>query len=133
MHLICGFLNNLKYLYNNIVCKMKKTIKLTESKIRQIVRESLDDEMLLWKQRDESKFGQIIRKLDDMMKEMFSEPDEYGFQSSPISHYVTAYALDGNEKYTARNIYDTLENYDMLQEPEVKVLVNKMLMIAKNN
>ena len=30
--------------------------------------------MLLWKQRDESKFGQIIRKLDDMMKEVKEKP-----------------------------------------------------------
>ena len=111
---------------------MKKIIKLNESKIRQIVKETIEDEMEIWRQRDESEFGQIISKLDEMMKEIFSEPDEYGFQSSPISGYVTAYALDGNEKYTSKMIYDILENYDMLQEPKVKRLVNKMLKIAKS-
>lgn len=112
---------------------MKKIIKINESKIRQIIRESLDDEMALWKQRDESQFGKIIRKLDEIMKEMFVDADEYGFKVSPISHYVTAYALDGDEKYTAKRITSTIENYDMSHEPKVKRLLNKMNNIANAN
>lgn len=104
---------------------------INQNELYKLIKESIDDEMKLWDERDNSEFGKIIRKLDTIMKDMFVDTDEYGFKVSPISHYVTAYALDGNEQYTAKRIYATLENYDMLQEPNVKRLVNKMLKIAQ--
>ena len=103
---------------------------MKESKSHKI-QESLEDEMNLWKERDESEFGQTIRQLDNLMKEMFSEKDEYGFDSSPISRYVTMYALDGNMDWTAKTIAKVVENYDMMQEPQVKALVKKMFDLAK--
>jgi hypothetical protein len=63
---------------------------------------------------------------------MYSDEDEYGLPNTPISHYVTAYALDGDMKYTAKVITDILMNYDMLgQGDEIDRLVKKMNILAQ--
>lgn len=110
---------------------MKKIIKLNESTIKQMVRESIEDEMALWDERDNSPFGRVISQLDEIMKETFSEANEYGFQESPISRYVTMYSLDGHKEYTAKAIYEVLENYDMLHNTPIKRLVKKMIKLSK--
>ena len=122
---------------------MKRTIRLTESDLKQIIKESvnrilkedsLDDEMLLWKERGESEFGKTISQLNKLVGEMFSDEDEYGLPSTPISHYVTAYSLDGDMKYTAKIITDILTNYDMLgQGDEIDFLVKKMNKLSRMN
>ena len=43
MHLICGYLNSYKYLYYIKEKKMKKNIKLSESNIKRIIREAIEN------------------------------------------------------------------------------------------
>lgn len=122
---------------------MKRTIKLTESDLKQIIKESvnrilkedsLDDEMLIWKKRSESEFGKTISQLNKLVGEMYYDEDEYGLPSTPISHYVTAYSLDGDMKYTAKIITDILTNYDMLgQGDKIDFLVKKMNKLSQIN
>lgn len=120
---------------------MKKVIRLTETDLKKIIKESitkilkedsLDDEMLLWKERSDSEFGKTLSELNKLVGEMYSDEDEYGLPNTPISHYVTAYALDGDMKYTAKVITDILRNYDMLgQGDEIDGLVKKMNFLAQ--
>ena len=124
---------------------MNNKITITESKLNRLIRESinevlaeytegdLDKEMAIWQERSNSEFGKIIKQLDDIMKEMFSEEGEYGWEVSPISNIVTEYSLDGNKKVTAKSIYRVLENYDMLQEPEVNNLVKRMFNLVNTD
>ena len=58
----------------------------------------------------------------------FNEEDEDGINSTPISHYITAYSLDGNRKYTARVVLAIIEDYDMMED--VKTLAKKLNQLA---
>jgi hypothetical protein len=119
----------------------KKLIRLTESDLHnmvkhavaRILRENLDSDMEMWKTRSKDEFGTIIKKIEKKFINLFGEEDAgYGFKQTPLSNYITAYALDGDRAYTAKRIYNVLENYDMVNngDKELDVLVSQMMEMA---
>ena len=105
---------------------MKTTANNTESK-----KMTLDEEMAMWEARANDEFGTILKVINEACADYFyAEPDEFGILTTPLSHYITAYALDGNREYTAKAIYSILENYDILEDGAIIALANKMKRLA---
>jgi len=103
---------------------MKTTVNNTETK-----KMTLDEEMAIWEARANDEFGKTLKEINEKaFNEWFNEEDEHGISSTPISHHITAYALDGNRKHTANVIRNIIEDYDMMED--VKELVNKMMKLA---
>jgi hypothetical protein len=93
-------------------------------------RNSLDDEMDLWDERMRTPFGKCLKELQCAVIDLEEYPiskDEYGLSVfTPFDHYVTAYALDGNNEYTYNHIKDVCDNYDYSQHSTIKRLLNKL-------
>lgn len=89
----------------------------------------LDLEMELWEARANDEFGQTLKEIEKAaFSDLFTEENEYGFISTPISHYITSYLLDGNRKSTAKVVISTLEDYDVIED--VKELAEKLKQLA---
>ena len=92
-------------------------------------KSKLDEEMEIWKARDNDEFGKVIREIDKKaFSEWFNEESEEGIVTTPISWEITAYSLDGNRKHTANIIRNIIEDYDMMED--VRELVEKMMELA---
>ena len=95
---------------------------------------TLDEEMKLWEIRDNDEFGKTLRAIRELTNDYFCiESDEFGIESTPISHYSAIYALDGEKvrKSIAKSVYDILYNYDIIGNDEgVSSLVNELKRIA---
>ena len=103
---------------------MKTTANNIETK-----KMTLDEEMAMWEARANDDFGKTLKEINEKaFNEWFTEDDENGISSTPISHHITAYALDGNRKHTANVIRNIIEDYDMMED--VKELVKKMMKLA---
>ena len=90
---------------------------------------ALDEEMAMWEARANDEFGQTLKEINKKaFSDWLTEEDEYGIPQTPISHYITAYALDGNRKYTAKVVLAIIENYDMMEE--VAALAKKLNKLA---
>ena len=88
---------------------------------------TLDEEMKLWDERANDEFGKILEKIKKATKDYLYSWEEMGIEYNILSEYITGYALDGNRKYTAKSIYNILENYDILgNHRNIKRLVNEM-------
>jgi hypothetical protein len=86
-----------------------------------------------WNRREKTEFGKTLIKLDKEMFNMFGEYDEYGMPESPLSYIKMDY-FDGDNDLLriAKRVEYKLENYDMLQEPHIKRLLNKLYRLANN-
>ena len=103
---------------------MKTTANNNETK-----KFNLDEEMALWETRSNDEFGKTLKELNrKAFADWFNEEDEDGISSTPISHYITAYSLDGNRKYTASVVLAILEDYDMMED--VKTIAKKLNQLA---
>ena len=103
---------------------MKTTANNNETK-----KMTLDEEMAMWEARANDDFGKTLKEINEKaFNEWFNEDDENGTSQTPISHHITAYALDGNRKHTANVIRNIIEDYDMMED--VKELVKKMMKLA---
>ena len=103
---------------------MKTTANNNETK-----KMTLDEEMAMWEARANDEFGKTLKEINEKaFNEWFNEDDENGISQTPISHHITAYALDGNRKHTANVIRNIIEDYDMMED--VKELVKKMMKLA---
>ena len=95
---------------------------------------TLDEEMKLWETRANDEFGKTLKAIRELTNDYFCvEEDEFGIESTPISHYSAIYALDGEKvrKSIARSVYDILYNYDIIGNDEgISSLVKEMLKIA---
>ena len=89
---------------------------------------NIDMEMKLWEDRLNDNFGKILQKIKKLTNDIFyHEEDEFGISSTPISHEISIYCLDGNKKVTANRVESILENYDILENySNIKKLVNKL-------
>ena len=58
------------------------------------------------------------------------EENEYGFHPTPLRWPITAYSLDGNRKHTAKVIIATLEEWDILEDENIKALADKLNQLA---
>lgn len=95
---------------------------------------NLDEEMKLWKERENDEFGKTLKAIRDLTNDYFCvEEDEFGLTHTPISHYLAVYSLDGEKtrKSITKSIYNILDNYDILSVDEgVNSLVNELKRIA---
>lgn len=90
---------------------------------------TIDEEMKVWEERANDEFGQTLNEINKKaFGEWFNEDDEEGIISTPISHYITAYALDGDRKYTARMVLSVIEEYDMMED--INGLADKLNKLA---
>lgn len=94
------------------------------------VKSKLDEEMELWEARSNDEFGTVLKELKQAVAEYFTQDNEFGFKSTPISWEVAGYSLEGNRKSSARVISRIIENYDLLDDEHIKVLVEKMNLLA---
>lgn len=87
-----------------------------------------------WNRREKTEFGKTLIKLDKEMFKMFGDHDEYGIPESPISYIKMDY-FDGDDNLLriAKRIESIMRNYDMLQEPHIKRLINKLYKLANDN
>ena len=94
-------------------------MKTTANNTNETKKMTLDEEMALWEARENDEFGKTLKAINEKaFGEWLEEEDEYGIPHTPISHYITAYALDGDRKYTAKKVLAIIENYDMMEDVE---------------
>lgn len=89
---------------------------------------TIEQEMKVWNERANDVFG---KTLDSINKKAFADwfvENENGIARTPISDYITAYALDGNRKYTAEKVLAVIEDYDVMED--VKALAVKLRKLA---
>ncbi|MBQ3415224.1 MAG: hypothetical protein IJH39_07760 [Clostridia bacterium] len=93
-------------------------------------RTSLDDEMEVWDERMRSPFGKCLKELQCAVMELntyATTKDEFGLSHyTPFDNYVSAYALDGNNKYTYEKIKSICDNYDYSQLSSIKKILKKL-------
>ena len=105
---------------------MKTTANNNETK-----KMTLDEEMAMCKARANDEFGKTLKEIEKASMNYFGcDEDEYGIRSTPLSYPITAYALDGNRKHTAKVITATLEEWDILEDENIKALTDKLNKLA---
>ena len=105
---------------------MKTTANNTESK-----KMTLDEEMAMWEARANDDFGKTLKEIEKASMNYFGcDEDEYGIRSTPLSYPITAYSLDGNRKHTAKVIIATLEEWDILEDENIKAMADKLNQLA---
>lgn len=87
-----------------------------------------------WDRRKNTEFGKLLDKLNEIVFDWFGEYDEYGFKSTPISEIILDY-FDGENDLEGliNDIKRVLENYDMMQEDDIRKIINRLNRIAGNN
>ena len=101
---------------------MKTTANNNETK-----KMTLDEEMAMWEARANDEFGKTLKEIEKASMNYFGcDEDEYGIRSTPLSYLITAYSLDGNRKHTAKVIIATLEEWDILEDENIKALADKL-------
>lgn len=94
-------------------------------------KSKLDEEMEQWEARANDEFGQTLREIEKASMNYFGcDEDEYGIRSTPLSFPITAYSLDGNRKHTAKVIIATLEEWDILEDENIKAMADKLNKLA---
>lgn len=89
--------------------KIKKQMKkISKDELRQIIRESIDDELAMMEQRDSSPFGQILHKIGDICEDELIDCGE------AINHFRRVFCLNGNKNQCIENVKYCLENYDLI-------------------
>ena len=105
---------------------MKTTANNNETK-----KMTLDEEMAMWGARANDEFGKMLRNIEKASMNYFGcDEDEYGIRSTPLSYPITAYSLDGNRKHTAKVIIATLEEWDILEDKNIKAMADKLNKLA---
>ena len=95
---------------------------------------SIDDEIELWKSRENDEFGKVLKEIAEAAKDYLPSENFHGIELNPLSDCITAYALDGNRLYTANQISNILANYDLWcgKDENINKLVIKLQKIAEN-
>ena len=105
---------------------MKTTVNNTETK-----KMTLDEEMAMWEARANDDFGKTLKEIEKVSMNYFGcDEDEQGIRSTPLSYPITAYSLDGNRKYTAKVIIETLEEWDILEDENIKAMADNLNKLA---
>ena len=105
---------------------MKTTANNTETK-----KMTIEEEMALWEARANDEFGKTLKEIEKASMNYFGcDEDEYGIRSTPLSYPITAYSLDVNRKYTAKVIIATLEEWDILEDENIKAMADKLNKLA---
>lgn len=78
---------------------------------------NLDEEMLLWEQRNTDDFGCMMNKLQETLKDsLLEEENDLGFRETWLSSITTRYVINVNDSPQAY-LWDTfynLVNYDYI-------------------
>ena len=87
-----------------------------------------------WDRRKTTEFGKLLAKLNDIVFDWLGEYDDHGFKSTPISEMILDY-FDGENNLIGlvNHIKRVLENYDMMQEDNVRKIINRLNRIARSN
>lgn len=99
---------------------------------------TLEEEMKLWEERENDEVGKLINFAYNETKDiLYSYKDEFGIEHNPINSVLDAYLLDGNAKYSVRNLKNILHNYDICNFDDVKYsnnveLAKKILKFEKS-
>jgi len=105
---------------------MKTTANNNETK-----KMTLDEEMAMWEARANDDFGKTLKEIEKASMNYFGcDKDEYGIRSTPLSYPITAYSLDGDRKHTAKVIIATLEEWDILEDENIKAMADKLNKLA---
>ena len=105
---------------------MKTTANNTETK-----KMTLDEEMAIWEARANNEFGKTLKEIEKASMNYFGcDEDEYGIRSTPLSYLITEYSLDGNRKHTAKVIIATLEEWDILEDDNIKAMADNLNKLA---
>lgn len=98
--------------------------KIIESK------SSIEEEMELWEKRFKEPFGQALKELQWLINDLglyAAEKTEFGYYTfTPFDNYVTAYALDGNKKYTYNKVKSIWDEWEFSAHSKVKKLLKKI-------
>ena len=107
----------------------KKADKIYESK--EIDWDAWEKE---WDRRKNTEFGKLLTELNDIVFDWLGEYDDYGFKSTPISEIILDY-FDGENNLIGlvNSIKRVLENYDMMQEDDIRKIINRLNRIAGSN
>ena len=116
----------------------KAIMNLANSSNREL-KESLDDEMRIWEERDNSEFGQTLKQLQTIAEDCLIDAGD------AMSSIRTVYALDGNEAVTVKRVKHCLSEYDIIalddngnvniensNSPEAAELVYRLSNLAPN-
>ena len=103
------------------------------------VKDDLDEDMKLWESRSNDEFGKVLHEIEQYAIDLWGTTKDYEvpeLEQSIISQYITTYELVGDRNYVARRVYNTLENFDMIDnmdDPHFMELVNQMLKLGGVN
>jgi hypothetical protein len=96
---------------------------------------SIEDEMKEWEERFKEPFGQSLKALQWTVNDeglYKAEKTEYGFYTfTPFDNYVTAYALDGNKKYTYEHIKAICDDWDFTTNSKVNKALKELEKLVK--
>ena len=82
---------------------------------------TLAEEMKLWEERANDKVGKLIDFAYKETKDIiYSYTDKFGIEHNPIKSISAMYALDGNAKYSIRELKNILYNYDICNFHNIK-------------
>ena len=75
---------------------------------------TLEEEMKLWEERENDEVGKLINLAYNETKDIiYSYTDKFGIEHNPIKSVLAMYELDGNAKYSIRELKNILYNYDI--------------------
>lgn len=95
-----------------------------------INEDNIDAEMKKWEERFKSPFGKALKELQWTINDeglYDAEKNEYGFYTfTPFDNYVTAFALDGNKKYTYKKVKAICDDWDWSDFSRIKKILKKL-------
>ena len=82
---------------------------------------TLVEEMKLWEERANDKVGKLIDFAYKETKDIiYSYTDKFGIEHNPIKSILALYELDGNAKYSIKELKKILYNYDICNFHNIK-------------
>ena len=89
---------------------------------------TLEEEMKLWVERANDKVSKLIDFAYKETKDIiYSYIDGFGSEHNPIKSVLAMYVLDGNIKYSIRELKNILYNYDICNFDNIEYSNNPKL------
>ena len=102
-----------------------QTATITYEEPRQ--KTKIEMEMEQWEARANDEFGQTLREIEKASMSYFGcDEDEYGIRSTPLSYPISGYSLDGDRKFTYRVIIAILDEWDILEDDNIKKMADRL-------
>ena len=82
---------------------------------------TLEEEMKLWEERAKDTVGKLIDFAYKETKDIiYSYTDKFGIEHNPIKSILALYELDGNAKYSIKELKKILYDYDICNFHNIK-------------